>query len=97
MAVVVPSTDVVNFALQTSITTLTASITAAAANGPLVAALTMTQVNLQNQLVMSLLGSGALSASSILAGNAPSYIVPNANTGYGGVGIGAGAGGGGAQ
>ena len=87
MAVTGPSWDVPNFNLQAQIanknTQLTNSVTAL--NGPLVNTLQVDYYNLQLKLVLSLLGSGALSAATIIA--TMSYITPNENTnvsgGYG--------------
>lgn len=67
MAVTVPSSNVNNFNLQTSITQLTALIAAAGNNGPLVFALTKARSNQQLELVLGLLGGGNILASAILA------------------------------
>lgn len=82
-AVTVASTDVANFVLQGYITNLGTQITAAntAGNGALVAQLTALQVQAQIQLVQSLLACGSLSASSLLAGNAPVYVAPSPSAG----------------
>jgi len=67
MAVVVPSTDVVNYELYNGITTLTAQITAAGNNGPLAHSLTKQKANKQMALVLGLLGSGKITAANVLA------------------------------
>lgn len=74
MAVTVPSTDVNNFNLQGNITNLTAQITAAGNNGPLAFAFTKAKSNQQLELVLSLLGSGSLLASTILS--TMTYLIP---------------------
>lgn len=78
MAVTVPSTDVVNFNLQTEITTLTTLISSAqtAGNYALAGTLTLLQAQKQCQLCMSLMAQGSISPSSILAGNGQSYTAP---------------------
>lgn len=67
MTVTVPTSDVVNNELQGRITVLGAQITAAGNNGPLVLKLTKEKANMQMQLVLSLLGSGRILASNVLA------------------------------
>jgi hypothetical protein len=83
MAVTVPSTDVVNYNLQTSITNVTAEIANAtiALNGPLVLALNKQLAQLNLALVLGLLGQGSISASSILAGNAQTYTAATPGAG----------------
>ena len=90
MAVTVPSWDVPNYNLQQQIANKNTQLTNAtqALNGPLVNTLQMDYYNLQLKLVLSLLGSGALSPATIIS--TMSYITPNENTnvssGYGGQG-----------
>lgn len=67
MAVTVPSTDAVNFALQADIATLSTQITNNAANGPWVLKLTKEKANKQLALALSLLGSGTVTAASVIA------------------------------
>lgn len=67
MAIVVPSTDVVNFNIQAQIAAIATEITNNATNGPLVLALTKQKANLQLQLVNGLLGSGSLIAANVIA------------------------------
>jgi hypothetical protein len=69
MTVTVPSTDVVHYELYNGITTLTSQITAATAagNGPLVFQLTKQKATKQLALVLSLIGTGKLQPSNILA------------------------------
>jgi len=67
MTVTVPSTDAVNFELQGRITTISTMITNNATNGPLVLKLTKDKANLQMQLVLGLLGSGAITAANVLS------------------------------
>lgn len=88
MAVTVPSWDVPNFNLQTTIANLNTLLTNAtqALNGPLVNSLQMAYYNAQLNLVLSLLGSGALTPATIIS--TMTYVTPNADTnlssGYGG-------------
>ena len=79
MAVTVPIYDLVNYNLQQQITNKNTQLTNAtqALNGPLVNTLQVDYYNLQYALVLSLLGSGALSANTILS--TMTYITPNAN------------------
>lgn len=75
MAVVVPSSiDGQLYELYQRITTLTNVIAANASNGPLVFKLTKDKANCQMQLVLGLLGFGAITAASVLA--ACTYSVP---------------------
>ena len=67
MTVTIPSSDLQSTQLNGVITALTSNITNAGNNGPLVAKLTQDKRNAQFQLVMHLLGSGHLSAASILS------------------------------
>lgn len=67
MALVVPSTDVVNYELYNGITTLASQITSAGSNGALVFSLTKAKAAKQLALVLSLLGSGRVLASNVLA------------------------------
>lgn len=67
MAVTVPSTDAVHYALQNDITTLTTQITTNASNGKLVYDLTKLKAQKQMALVLSLLGTGNILASNVLA------------------------------
>lgn len=78
MAVTVPSTDVVNFNLQTEITTLTTLISSAQTLGnyALAGTLTLLQVQKQLQLCQSLMAQGSISPSGILAGSGQSYTAP---------------------
>lgn len=67
MAVVVPSSDVVNYEMYNGITTIANEITASASNGPLVFQLTKQKAVKQLALVLSLIGSGRILPSNILA------------------------------
>jgi hypothetical protein len=79
MAVTVPIYDLVNYNLQAQIANVNTLLTNAtqALNGPLVNTLQMQYYNLQLQLVLSLLGAGALSPATIIS--TMTYITPNAN------------------
>jgi hypothetical protein len=66
MTVSIPATDAQSTQLNGVITALTAQITAAGSNGPLVFKLTKDKANAQMNLVLHLLGTGRLLASSIL-------------------------------
>jgi hypothetical protein len=79
MAVTVPAYDVVNFNLQAQIANKNTQLTNAtqALNGPLVNTLQVDYYNLQLQLVLSLLGAGALSPATIIS--TMTYITPNVN------------------
>lgn len=66
MTISIPSTDVQATALNGVITSLTAQITAAGSNGPLVFKLTKDKANAQMNLVLHLLGTGRVLASSVL-------------------------------
>ena len=79
MAIVVPAYDVVNFNLQAQIANKQTLInnTVNALNGPLVNALQMDLYNLQLQLIISLLGAGALTPATVIS--TMSYITPNTN------------------
>lgn len=74
MSVVVPSSDVVHFNLQSSITSLTAQIANAvtAGNHPLAGKLTADKAALQAQLACSLIGAGNISGASVLSNE--SYV-----------------------
>lgn len=74
MSVVVPSSDVPHFNLQSSITSLTAQIANAvtAGNHPLAAKLTQDKAALQAQLACSLIGNGNISGGNVLANE--SYV-----------------------
>lgn len=67
MAVVVPSSDVVNFELYNGITVIATEITNNASDGTLVGTLTLQKANKQLALVLSLLGSGKLIAANVLS------------------------------
>jgi hypothetical protein len=67
MAIVVPSTDPVNFALQADIATLSTLITSNATNYPLVFKLTKDKANKQLQLVLGLLGQGSILAANVIS------------------------------
>lgn len=67
MAVVVPSTDAVNYELYNGITTLTAQIAAAGSNGPLAFQLQKQKATKQLALVLGLIGAGKIQPSNILA------------------------------
>lgn len=79
MAVTVPSTDLVNYNLQAQIANLNTLLTngVQALNGALVQNLTMSYYNAQLALVLSLLGSGALSPATIIS--TMTYLTPNSN------------------
>jgi hypothetical protein len=79
MAVTVPLYDLVNYNLQAQIANKNTQLTNAtqALNGPLVNTLQMDYYNLQYALVLSLLGSGALSPATIIS--TMTYITPNTN------------------
>lgn len=66
MTVTVPASDAVNFALQADITTIGTVITNNANNFPWVFKLTKEKANKQLQLVLGLLGSGSITAASVL-------------------------------
>lgn len=80
MAVTVPSWDVNNYNLQAQIANYNTLLTNAtqALNGPLVQTLQMNYYNAQLALVLSLLGTGALSPATIIS--TMSYITPNADS-----------------
>lgn len=67
MTVTVPSTDVVNYELYNGITTLTTQIANAGNNGALAFQLTKQKAVKQMALVLSLLGSGKITAANVLA------------------------------
>lgn len=67
MSVTIPSSDIESTKLNGVITSRTAHITAAGNNGPLVALLTTLKAQDQLQLVLHLLSSGKVSASSVLS------------------------------
>lgn len=79
MAVTVPIYDLVNYNIQQQIANVNTLLTNAtqALNGPLVNTLQMQYYNLQLQLVISLLGAGALSAATIIS--TMTYVTPNTN------------------
>lgn len=66
MTVTIPASDAQSTTLNNAVTNLTAQITAAGSNGPLVFKLTKDKANAQMNLVLHLLGEGRLLASSIL-------------------------------
>lgn len=80
-AITVSASDPANYTLQNYITALATQITNAGSNGPLVAQLTVLQVQAQIQLVQSLLACGSLNAANILAGDAPTYSLPTPSAG----------------
>jgi hypothetical protein len=79
MAIVVPIYDLTNYNLQQQIANKQTLINNAvnALNGPLVNTLQMDLYNLQLQLVISLLGAGALVPATVIS--TMSYVTPNEN------------------
>ncbi len=77
-AITVSANDLANSALQGEITNIGTQITNAttAGNYPLVGLLTQLETAMQVQLVCALLGQGAISAATILAGDAATYTAP---------------------
>lgn len=66
MTISIPASDLQSTALNNAITNLTALITAAGSNGPLVFSLTKSKANAQMALVLHLLGTGRILASNVL-------------------------------
>jgi hypothetical protein len=79
MAITVPSWDVVPYNLQAQIANLNTLITNAtiALNGPLVQSLQTQYYNTQLQLVLSLLGTGAITPATVIS--TLTYGTPNAD------------------